>query len=67
MSIWTRITEALSALTTGEGLSAVFDRLRSPPERSVGVAAVCDADRKAIWALLKHVRAKCGLDRAGAP
>ncbi len=35
MSIWTRITEALSALATGEGLSAVFDRLRSPPERSV--------------------------------
>ncbi len=35
MSIWTRITEALSALTSGEGLSAVFDRLRSPPERSV--------------------------------
>ncbi len=35
MSIWTRITEALSALTAGEGLSAVFDRLRSPPERSV--------------------------------
>lgn len=35
MSIWTRISEALSALTAGEGLSAVFDRLRSPPERSV--------------------------------
>ncbi|WP_371226537.1 TerB family tellurite resistance protein [Roseovarius sp. 2305UL8-3] len=35
MSIWTRITDALSALTSGEGLSAVFDRLRSPPERSV--------------------------------
>lgn len=35
MSVWTRITEALSALTAGEGLSAVFDRLRSPPERSV--------------------------------
>ncbi len=35
MSIWTRITEALSALTSGEGLAAVFDRLRSPPERSV--------------------------------
>ncbi|KIN64358.1 DnaJ-like protein [Sulfitobacter noctilucicola] len=35
MSIWTRITEALSALTAGEGLSAVFDKLRSPPERSV--------------------------------
>lgn len=35
MSIWTRISEALSALTSGEGLGAVFDRLRSPPERSV--------------------------------
>jgi DnaJ like chaperone protein len=35
MSIWSRITEALSALASGEGLAAVFDRLRSPPERSV--------------------------------
>lgn len=35
MSIWTRISEAVSALTKGEGLSAVFDRLRTPPERSV--------------------------------
>ena len=35
MSIWSRITEALSALTSGEGLATVFDRLRSPPERSV--------------------------------
>jgi DnaJ like chaperone protein len=35
MSIWTRITDAISALAAGEGLSAVFDRLRSPPERSV--------------------------------
>ena len=35
MSIWTRITEALQALASGEGLSAVFDRLRTPPERSV--------------------------------
>jgi DnaJ like chaperone protein len=35
MSIWIRITEALAALTSGEGLGAVFDRLRSPPERSV--------------------------------
>jgi DnaJ like chaperone protein len=35
MSIWTRITEALAALTTGEGLSAVFERLRTPPERTV--------------------------------
>jgi DnaJ like chaperone protein len=35
MSIWTRIAEALSALAAGEGLGAVFDRLRTPPERSV--------------------------------
>ncbi len=39
MSIWTRIADALSALAAGEGLFAVFDRLRnvgSSPERSVG-------------------------------
>ncbi len=36
MSIWERITEALKALTSGEGLTAVFDRLTSPPERSIG-------------------------------
>ncbi|MEC7256885.1 MAG: molecular chaperone DjiA [Pseudomonadota bacterium] len=35
MSIWTRITEALSALANGESLAQVFDRLRTPPERSV--------------------------------
>lgn len=35
MSIWTRIADALSALASGEPLSQVFDRLRSPPERSV--------------------------------
>ena len=35
MSIWSRITDALEALRAGEGLTAVFDRLRSPPERSV--------------------------------
>jgi DnaJ like chaperone protein len=35
MSIWTRISEALSALTRGDGLAAVFDRLRTRPERSV--------------------------------
>ncbi len=38
MSIWTRIADALSALSAGEGLGAVFDRLRLPPERSVGFA-----------------------------
>ncbi|MDJ0825534.1 MAG: molecular chaperone DjiA [Rhodobacter sp.] len=36
MSIWTRIANAVSALASGEGLSAVFDRLRTPPERSIG-------------------------------
>jgi DnaJ like chaperone protein len=35
MSIWTRIGEALTALRQGEPLSAVFDRLRTAPERSV--------------------------------
>lgn len=35
MSIWTRISEAVSALATGEALSVVFERLRTPPERSV--------------------------------
>lgn len=38
MSIWTRISDALSALTAGEGLTQIFDRLRSPPERSVAFA-----------------------------
>lgn len=38
MSIWSRIAEAISALTQGESLSAVFDRLKSPPERSVAFA-----------------------------
>lgn len=35
MSIWTRIADALSALASGEGLSALFDQLRAPPEKSV--------------------------------
>ncbi len=35
MSIWSRIASAISSLASGEGLSAVFDQLRSPPERSV--------------------------------
>jgi len=35
MSIWSRISEALQALSKGESLAHVFDRLRSPPERSV--------------------------------
>ena len=35
MSIWQRIGEAISALASGEPLSAVFSRLSTPPERSV--------------------------------
>ncbi len=35
MSIWTRIADALTALRKGEPLSSVFDRLRTPPERTV--------------------------------
>lgn len=35
MSIWTRIGEALAALANGEGLLAVFDRLRAQPDRTV--------------------------------
>lgn len=35
MSIWSRIADAISALTQGQPLTDVFDRLRTPPERSV--------------------------------
>ena len=38
MSVWTRISEALAALAKGEGLATVFERLRTPPERSVAFA-----------------------------
>ncbi len=38
MSLWTRITDALSALSQGESLTQVFDRLRTPPEKSVAFA-----------------------------
>ncbi len=38
MSIWTRISDALSALAQGESLTAVFEKLRTPPERSVAFA-----------------------------
>jgi DnaJ like chaperone protein len=34
-SLWSRVSAAVSALARGEGLAAVFDRLRTPPERSV--------------------------------
>lgn len=35
MSVWTRISEALSALRRGASLADLFDRVRTPPERSV--------------------------------
>lgn len=35
MSIWKRIGEAIGALLEGEPLSAVLERLRTPPERTV--------------------------------
>lgn len=35
MSIWSRISAALAALANGEPLSTVFEKLRTPPERSV--------------------------------
>lgn len=38
MSIWARITDALSSLTSGDSLSDVFAKLRTPPERSVAFA-----------------------------
>lgn len=38
MSIWSRIADALAALSQGETLGAVFERLRTPPERTVGFA-----------------------------
>lgn len=38
MSIWSRIADAISALANGEPLADVFDRLRTPPEQSVGFA-----------------------------
>lgn len=35
MSVWSRIGEILSALASGEALSALFDRWRAPPEKTV--------------------------------
>ncbi|WP_102225091.1 molecular chaperone DjiA [Acidimangrovimonas sediminis] len=35
MSLWARISAAIAALAKGEGLGAVFEQLRTPPERSV--------------------------------
>jgi DnaJ like chaperone protein len=36
MSVWSRISNALAALTSGESLLTVFEHLRTPPERRVG-------------------------------
>lgn len=38
MSIWSRMADAIAALAQGEGLSAVFDKLRAPPDRTVAFA-----------------------------
>lgn len=38
MSIWSRMAEAIAALASGEGLSAVFEKLRAAPDRTVGFA-----------------------------
>lgn len=38
MSIWRRVADAIRSLASGEALSALFDRLRTPPERTVGFA-----------------------------
>lgn len=35
MSIWSRISDAISALAAGEGLSTVFEKLRTRPDRTV--------------------------------
>lgn len=38
MSIWSRMAEAIAALAKGEGLSAVFEKLRATPDRTVAFA-----------------------------
>ncbi|WP_425043933.1 TerB family tellurite resistance protein [Primorskyibacter sp. S87] len=38
MSLWTRIADAIEALRQGESLGEVFERLRTPPQRSVAFA-----------------------------
>lgn len=35
MSIWLRISEALAAIGAGESLSAILEKLQTPPEKSV--------------------------------
>ena len=36
MSLWSRIADVLTALVSGESLSNVFKKLKTPPERTVG-------------------------------
>ena len=36
MSIWSKISDLLAALVAGESLSSIFNKLRTPPERTVG-------------------------------
>lgn len=38
MSIWTRISEIVAALAKGESLADLFERLKTPPERSAAFA-----------------------------
>lgn len=38
MSVWDRVKDTLSRLGRGEALSALFERLRTPPEKTVGFA-----------------------------
>ena len=38
MSIWSRMADAIAALAKGEGLSAVFDKLRASPDKTVAFA-----------------------------
>ncbi len=35
MSIWLRISDAISALTAGESLSSILEKLQEPPEKSM--------------------------------
>ncbi len=35
MSIWSRIADAIAALSSGQSLADVFDQLRSPPEHTI--------------------------------
>ena len=38
MTLWSRIATALSSLAKGESLSDVFEKLKTPPERTVAFA-----------------------------